>query len=214
MRFNYKALIGIGVTLMFTNVNANEVTPNYEAGKEIVNTTCVTCHGENGVSTNDLYPSLAGQHQKYIRTQLYELKRSYNDLDNGLRFDAEMSSEANKLSDQQIADVSLFLSKQKRQYNLADEKLAIRGEQIYRGGDIAKGVPACSACHSPTGQGNAAANYPAIAGQHAYYTEKQLNRFKTEERKNDPARIMRDIAQRMTEAEIKEVSSYIQGLQP
>lgn len=53
-----------------------------------------------------------------------------------------------------------------------------------------------------------------MAGQHAYYTEKQLNRFKTEERKNDPARIMRDIAQRMNEAEIKEVASYIQGLQP
>ncbi|UNM95151.1 cytochrome c4 [Ignatzschineria rhizosphaerae] len=214
MRFNYKALIGIGVTLMFTNVNANEITPNYEAGKEIVNTTCATCHGENGISINDLYPSLAGQHQKYIRTQLYELKRSYSDPDNGLRFDAEMSSEANKLSEQQIADVALFLSKQKTQYQLADEKLAIRGEQIYRGGDIAKGIPACSACHSPTGKGNAAANYPAVAGQHAYYTEKQLNRFKTEERKNDPARIMRDIAQRMNEAEIKEVASYIQGLQP
>ncbi len=213
MRFNYKALIGIGVTLMFTNINANEITPNYAAGEKIAET-CVSCHGANGVSTNDLYPKLAGQHQKYIRTQLYEMKRSYNDLDNGLRFDSEMSAEANKLSDQDIADLALYFSKQKTSYGTADEGLAIRGEQIYRGGDIAKGIPACSACHSPTGQGNAAANYPAIAGQHAYYTEKQLNRFKTEERKNDPARIMRDIAQRMTEAEIKEVSSYIQGLQP
>lgn len=213
MRFNYKALIGIGVTLMFTNINANEITPNYAAGEKIAET-CVSCHGANGVSTNDLYPKLAGQHQKYIRTQLYEMKRSYTDLDNGLRFDSEMSAEANKLSDQDIADLALYFSKQKTSYGTADEGLAIRGEQIYRGGDIAKGIPACSACHSPTGQGNAAANYPAIAGQHAYYTEKQLNRFKTEERKNDPARIMRDIAQRMTEAEIKEVSSYIQGLQP
>ena len=213
MRFNYKALIGIGVTLMFTNINANEITPNYTAGEKIAET-CVSCHGANGVSTNDLYPKLAGQHQKYIRTQLYELKRPYSDVDNGLRFDAEMSVEADKLSDQDIADLALFFSKQKTSYGTADQGLAIRGEQIYRGGDIARGIPACSACHSPTGQGNAAANYPAIAGQHAYYTEKQLNRFKTDERRNDPARIMRDIAQRMTPAEIKEVSSYIQGLQP
>ncbi len=213
MRFNYKALIGIGVTLMFTNINANEITPNYEAGKAIAET-CVSCHGKDGISTNDLYPKLAGQHQKYIRTQLYELKRSYSDPTNGLRFDSEMSVEADKLSEQDIADVALYLSKQKTSYGTADQGLAIRGEQIYRGGDIARGIPACSACHSPTGKGNEAANYPAIAGQHAYYTEKQLNRFKTEERKNDPARIMRDIAQRMTDAEVKEVASYIQGLQP
>ncbi len=213
MRFNYKALIGMSVTLMLTQVNANEITPNYEAGKKIAET-CVSCHGKDGVSTNDLYPKLAGQHQKYIRTQLYEMKRSYTDPDNGLRFDKDMSVEANKLTDQDIADVALYLSKQKPSYGTADEKLAIRGEQIYRGGDIARGIPACSACHSPTGHGNAAANYPALAGQHAFYTEKQLNRFKTEERKNDPARIMRDIAQRMSEAEIKEVASYIQGLQP
>ncbi len=213
MRFNYKALIGLGLTLMLTNAHANEIVPDIEAGKKLAET-CVSCHGEAGVSTNDLYPKLAGQHEKYIRTQLYEFKRSYSNPDEGLRFDAEMSVEADKLSEQDIADLAAYFSQQEIDYAVADEKLAIRGEQIYRGGDIERNIPACAACHSPTGLGNAPANYPQLAGQHAYYTEKQLNRFKTGERSNDPARMMRDIAERLSDEEIKAVSSYIQGLQP
>ena len=87
-----------------------------------------------------------------------------------------------------------------------------QGQAIYRSGIADKGVAACTACHSPTGEGNAQAGFPAIGGQHAAYTEKQLMSFRQGERNNDPQQMMQDIAAKLNDAEMKAVSSYIQGL--
>ena len=86
------------------------------------------------------------------------------------------------------------------------------GQKIYRAGIAAKGVAACTACHSPTGIGNASAAFPAVSGQHSAYVEKQLKMFRNAERSNDPNNMMRDIAAKLSDAEIKAVSAYIQGL--
>ncbi|MDX1655981.1 MAG: c-type cytochrome, partial [Candidatus Competibacteraceae bacterium] len=88
------------------------------------------------------------------------------------------------------------------------------GEQIYRGGNMTTGVPACMACHQATGQGNPAARFPALGGQHALYTENQLKAFRSMQRANDAGQMMRNIAAKMTDQEIKAVASYIQGLRP
>jgi cytochrome c553 len=88
-----------------------------------------------------------------------------------------------------------------------------KGEALYRGGDSEKGVAACLACHGPTGRGNPAANYPAIQGQHAAYTEKQLRDYASGSRTTDgPTRVMRDIAERLDADDVKALASYIQGL--
>lgn len=98
---------------------------------------------------------------------------------------------------------------------LAEEKtLMLRGEQLYHGGDLAKHIPACSACHSPTGTGNGPAKYPRVAGQNFEYTFNQLHNFKDGNRKNDPARVMRDIVERMSDEEIKAAAVYIKYLKP
>jgi cytochrome c553 len=68
------------------------------------------------------------------------------------------------------------------------------------------------ACHGPTARGNPAANYPKLAGQHAAYTAAQLQAFKTGARANDANAIMRDVALKLTNEEIEEVSAYLQGL--
>jgi cytochrome c553 len=84
---------------------------------------------------------------------------------------------------------------------------------IYRGGIASKGVAACMACHGPTGKGIPAANYPALAGQHAAYVVSQMKVFAASERKNEVAmKIMKPIAERMTDEETRAVASYIQGL--
>ena len=83
---------------------------------------------------------------------------------------------------------------------------------LYRAGNAAKGIAACTACHSPTGAGNAQAGFPALGGQHAAYTAKQLMNFRTETRNNDDAKIMRQVAALLSDKEIEAVSSYIQGL--
>jgi cytochrome c553 len=85
------------------------------------------------------------------------------------------------------------------------------GQKLWRGGDQSKGLPACAGCHGPAGAG-LPAQYPRIAGQHADYTEAQLKTFRVGERANDPAKMMRMIAVKMTDAEIKAVADYAAGL--
>lgn len=94
------------------------------------------------------------------------------------------------------------------------ENLVVRGEQIYFGGDMNKRIPACAACHSPTGVGNGPAAYPALIGQNYEYLVNQLENFKLSKRTNDPAGMMRDIAERMSESEIEAVATYLKYMQP
>jgi len=86
------------------------------------------------------------------------------------------------------------------------------GQNIFRGGVTAAGIPSCSGCHGAAGKGNPAAAWPALAGQRADYTKLQLETFRSKERANDPNAMMRSIAERLTDKEINAVANYIQGL--
>jgi cytochrome c553 len=71
------------------------------------------------------------------------------------------------------------------------------------------------ACHGPAGEGNPLSGYPQLAGQHSVYTEKMLTGFRagtTWGADDSSSKIMTDVAHRLTDAEIKAVASYIQGL--
>ena len=85
------------------------------------------------------------------------------------------------------------------------------GQKLYRSGDLAKGLPACAACHGPAGAGMPA-QFPRIGGQFAEYTGAQLKSFRGGVRANDPNKMMRMVALKMTDAEIKAVSDYVAGL--
>jgi cytochrome c553 len=124
-----------------------------------------------------------------------------------------MSGMAAPLSQQDMEDLAAYYSTQKITAGQADPALVPLGEQIFRGGNLASGVAACAACHGPNGVGNPQAGFPALAGQHAEYIETQLRAFRSMERANDAGQMMRNIAMKMTDAEIKAVASYIQGLQ-
>ena len=71
-------------------------------------------------------------------------------------------------------------------------------------------MPACSGCHSPDGAG-IPAQYPRLAGQHAEYTVAQLKAFRSGERANDPNKMMRMIAAKLTDREIQALAEYIAG---
>ena len=166
---------------------------------------CGACHGPDGNSNNPMWPMLAGQHVEYAKKQLedFQAKRREN---------AQMSPMAAPLSEQDISDVSAYFASQKtRTGTTAPEQMDL-GQRLYRAGNAKNGLPACMACHGPNGAGNPAAVYPALHGQHAEYTSAQLKAFKAEQRANDPNGVMRDIAAKMSNAEIDAVSSYIQGL--
>ncbi len=108
--------------------------------------------------------------------------------------------------------IALYFSKQKIKPSAAtDPKLVEVGKQLWRKGDFERGIPACAGCHGPAGAG-LPSQYPRLAGQYAEYTVQQLKNFRAEDRSNDPERMMRTIADKMSDRQIKAVADYIAGL--
>jgi cytochrome c553 len=165
---------------------------------------CASCHGEDGNSTNPLWPKLAGQHASYIEKQLL-------DFQSKKRSDPMMSPMASLLDAQGVKDVAAYLSTQKSSAGTAAKEKVAAGKLIYKGGKLTEGVTACASCHSPTGMGNPASKYPRVSGQHAQYVVKQLQDFKLKTRNNDSG-IMSSIAKKMTTADMEAVAEYMSGL--
>lgn len=170
--------------------------------------TCVACHGVNGNSANPEWPTLAGQSGPYIIKQLKAFK-------SGERQNPLMTPMAQPLSDDDMEDLAAYYSQQTPTALLETEPSKVSaGQRLYRGGDPVAGIAACTACHGPTGKGVAAAGYPALKGQHATYIAAQLRAYRAGTRTTDQAqnRMMRDVANRLTDAQIDAVAQYVQGL--
>ncbi|WP_199610080.1 c-type cytochrome [Flocculibacter collagenilyticus] len=190
-------------------VNAAEGDP--EAGKAKA-ATCAACHGADGNSMVDMYPKIAGQHAEYIYKQLKEFKLGMTSGGSEGRVDPVMGGMAMPLSDQDMKDVSAFFASQTMTQGATPENVIEKGEALYRGGDLERGIPACQACHGPRGVGQSLAGFPMISFQHANYTKIQLEKFRSGERANDMNAIMRDIAKKLTDEDIEILSKYVAGL--
>jgi cytochrome c553 len=180
---------------------------NIEAGKSKTQT-CVACHGPDGNSVVPNWPKIAGQYENYLEKELKDFRLG----EKGPRYEASMYAMVAGLSDQDIADLSAFYASQKQTMGKAKSELVGVGERLYRGGNMQTGVSACMACHGPAGEGNEAAKFPKLAGQHATYIENQLIAFRDGKRKNSPNGMMESISHRMSADEMKAVSSYVEGL--
>ncbi len=179
-------------------------------GKVIAETVCVACHGADGNSAVSANPILAGQVPEYLAKQLHNFKSV--DGKPAVRNNAIMAGMAAAVPDEEIANVAAWFASQKIKPAAAkDEKLIALGQKIWRQGDFKKGVPACAGCHGPSGAG-LPAQYPRLAGQFQEYTEAQLKAFRSEERANDPEKMMRTIAAKLSDPEMKAVAEYIAGL--
>jgi len=182
-----------------------------ERGRKIATEVCAACHGADGNSPTAVNPNIAGQHADYITLQLAHFKA-------GVRANAVMLGMATPLSADDMRAVGLYYSRQKPKGLAAkDIELVKAGQALWRGGDAATGVPACSACHSPTGAG-IPKSYPRIAGQYADYTYAQLKAFKSGERgmdkdgKDANGRVMHGVVKAMTDTQMKAVAEYAAGL--
>ena len=111
-----------------------------------------------------------------------------------------------------MADLAAYFNSQKVAVGSTAEDKLEAGQGVYRAGNAASGVPACAACHGPTGAGNAQAKFPSLSGQQAAYVVKALKDFRSGARTNDAGQMMRNIAAKMTDAEIDAVAAYVQGL--
>lgn len=176
-----------------------------EAGKA-KSVACAGCHGNEGNSANPIWPKLAGQHVEYIVEQL---KAFQSDT----RSEPSMTPMAKPLNEQDMLNLAAYFASQKVTIGTVVEKFVTPGQKIYLGGHKETGVPACGACHGPSGEGNGPAKYPALSGQHADYVKKQLENYKSGTRgKTGNPGIMYDIAKKMSPEEIEAVANYVQGL--
>jgi len=164
---------------------------------------CITCHGPKGQSAVGTWPKLSAQHAAYTAKQLKNFKE-------GTRANPIMMGMAATLTDQDMQNIAAYLVKQPVSLGVAQDKATIElGQSIYRGGIAAKGVPACAACHGPTGAG-IPSQYPRLGGQWAEYTNAQLLAFREGVRKNSSQ--MTTIATKLSDLEMKAVSDYMAGL--
>ena len=188
---NLKSLgLTFGMVALAAGPIAASAAGDAEAGAQKI-AVCVGCHGQNGVSVNPEFPSLAGQVPGYIETQLKAYK-------SGERENAVMAGMAAPLSEEDMADIDAYYSSQEPpvQYIAEDQaEAARRGERLYRGGYRPFSIAACMGCHGPGGHG-IPPSYPRLSGQHAAYLESQLLAFKSYARENE---IMNSIAFKLSE---------------
>jgi cytochrome c553 len=167
---------------------------------------CAGCHGADGNSISGTWPSLAGQHASYLVKQLKDFKSE-------ARVDPTMKGMAGLLAtEEDMQNVAAYYQSQTLKPVKFDDKLIAKGENIYRGGIAETSVPACMACHSPDGSGNAPAAWPSLRGQQPDYLVSQLKKFRDGSRANDAGSTMRNVAARMTDQEMMSVAAYIAGI--
>ena len=179
-------------------------------GQAIATQVCVACHSADGNSVAPANPKIAGQFPDYLHKQLVNFKPQAGKK--AERENAVMAGMVANLSPDDMKNLAAFYGSQKLKPAAAKDKaLAAAGQKLWRGGNAATGVPACAGCHGPDGAG-IPAQYPRIAGQYAEYIEAQLKLFQGGQRANDTNGMMRGVAARMTEKEMKAVAEYAAGL--
>lgn len=169
---------------------------------------CFACHGPGGNGAiNPDWPKLAGQHSSYIAEQLAAFKSAQ-------RKNPVMLGQAAGLSDNDMKNLGAYFAAQKPVPGVASKDAVAVAEKLYRAGDAARGVPACAACHGPTGAGNAAGQFPRVGGQNSGYAAAQLKSYKSGERgAQGKGQMMAAIASKLSDQEIQALASYISGLQ-
>jgi len=162
---------------------------------------CAGCHSADGNSAIPENPNLSGLDAEYIVRQLQDFR-------SGARKSPVMSGIIPMIDATEFEALAAFFSKQKPRPGAAvDPKLAAQGKEIFDEGIVGSAVPACSGCHNDDGSGTE--KYPRIAGQHSAYVVQQLTNFKNGARANDVKAVMRAVAKRMNEKEIRAVAEYV-----
>ncbi len=197
-----KLLITVIALLGLSNVAVAQA--DIEAGKA-KSISCVACHGVDGNSPSNLYPKLAGQHKSYLEKQLADFK-------SGERNDPIMMGMVMALSEQDMKDLAAYYASQTATPETVSAEVADAGKNFYMGGDLERGIPGCTACHGPRGNGLALAKFPKISNQHPAYIKAQLEKFRSKARNNDANGMMVDVAAKLTDADIELLSKYISAL--
>ena len=92
----------------------------------------------------------------------------------GERAILEMNGLLDGFSDADLEDISAYYAGNATKVGQASADMVDKGFKLYYAGSLTKGIPACTACHSPRGLGNDPAAYPLLSGQQPAYIIKTL----------------------------------------
>ncbi|WEY38480.1 c-type cytochrome [Paraburkholderia sp. SUR17] len=208
MVLEFAVAAGLSAVAVQKAVAADQTKPDLNRGQTIATQVCAACHGADGNSAGGAYPKLAGQHPEYLVKQLHDFKPAEGKP--AARSNPIMAGFAGALSDQDMQNVAAYFAAQAPKPGYAHNASTVAlGQKIYRGGDAERGVPACAACHGPTGQG-IPTQYPRLSGQWSEYIVAQLTAFQQGTRNNNEP--MHAVSLRLSDSEIKAVADYIAGL--
>lgn len=196
-------VIGLLGALLASGAASAAGTAGDGARGQPLTTLCAACHGPNGNSLVPIFPKLAGQGERYLNQQLLDIR-------DNRRVVPEMAGMLVGMSDQQLLDIAAWYAGQSPLPNDLDATTPQRGQELYRHGDPALGLPACSGCHTPDGAGTALAGFPRLSGQHAPYLIKRLTDLR--QGSDGPSPIMHGIAARLSDDDIAALAAYIQAL--
>ncbi|MEE4244474.1 MAG: c-type cytochrome [Kangiellaceae bacterium] len=195
------AIVGLATTFANFAVAAGDAAEGQKKS-----TVCAACHGADGnTSATPDTPKLAGQGEKYLTKQLMDFK-------SGARANAIMAGQVAALSEQDMMDLAAYYASLEVQYSAVEDKYIDAGQTLYRAGDRDAGIPACTACHGPAGNGVDSAGFASLGGQGPAYTIAQLKAFRSGARGNDMNRMMRDIAAKLSDEQIETIAYYLAGL--
>ncbi len=177
-----------------------------ERGKQ-ASMVCAACHMPDGrgsvVPNVEARPRITGLDPVYFVKQLQDYK-------SGARDNASMKPMATMLSDEQMQDVANYFASLPVVHDVAQpasEEMMKLGERLVKLGEWDRFIPACVSCHGAEARG-AGANFPNLNGQPAEYTEQQLIAWQKGTRKNDLLGLMKPIAERLNENEIKALAAW------
>lgn len=182
---------------------------NVEAGKT-KSAMCAACHGADGNSLVAMYPKIAGQSAVYIAKQLADFKEGVDSAGKAGRVDPVMGGMAASLSEQDRLDLAAYYAIQTP--TNGNGKASDAGHKFYFGGDEARGITACAACHGANGQGMSQAGFPAVANQNVEYLKTQLGKFRSGVRANDANAMMQNIATKLSDKDIEMISQFMSSL--
>lgn len=168
---------------------AATVAGNAAAGKQRA-AGCASCHGANGISPNDTWPNLAGQHAAYLARILAAYK-------SGAQKDVAMTPIAQPLSDADVQNLAAY-------YGSLSCKAAASAKPV---GDAAPGkalAKNCAGCHGETGIASNPA-WPKLAAQKEAYLVNALKAFRAGLRK-DP--MMAGVTRGLSDADIANLAAY------
>jgi cytochrome c553 len=155
---------------------------------------CASCHNENGISTAENIPSLAGQTDRYVQWQLVYFR-------SGTRKSEIMNPIAESLSNEDIRDLGAYIA----QLPPAEPAVEPHGDLVEKGRALAA-QNRCTSCHGERLEGNGAA--ARLSGQREDYLLKALEDFKAGKRVGGGMAAMADVVYPLSEDDLPALAAY------